>query len=287
MPRIGIILSGCAGKGPYEIGCMDAIIDYFKKESICCISSASLGGLIGQCFGTHREEQLVRYFKELDTGKYGRYILSFTTNKETVPKIKSLLAGDNDLCYEHYCCIWNLSRNKAEYIPFHTLSEEQLIPYMLGAMAVPMVSTGTIVNGDRILDGAFLDNIPVKPLLDKDLDYIFCIYFDNHRYFLENEEFDRKVIKLFDFPNQGRFDLIVYRLGSYDEMYQYGYGYASRVIRKIFADPDPEAVYRAIEEYENADQAEHTKRLTADVVLNNINVMTKRFFKSDLKRKKK
>ena len=34
MPKIGVVLSGCAGKGAYEIGCMLAIREYFGAENM-------------------------------------------------------------------------------------------------------------------------------------------------------------------------------------------------------------------------------------------------------------
>ena len=138
-------------------------------------------------------------------------------------------------------------------------------------------NSGIVIGGDRILDGAFVDNIPVQPLLDKDLDYIFCIYFDNNKYIFESPEFDSKIIKLYDFPNKGRFDLLFYEPGTYDSLYKYAYEYTEKVIDRIFGTEG--SVYEAIAEYNQSHEATYKPRLTADVVLNNINIMTNRYFK--------
>ena len=77
MPKIGVVLSGCASKGAYEIGCMQAIEDFFGRDSIQCVSSASIGCVIGHVLGMNRKEQLAHSFREMDNGRYGRYIFGF------------------------------------------------------------------------------------------------------------------------------------------------------------------------------------------------------------------
>ena len=69
MPRIGVVLSGCAGKGAYEIGCMLAIREYFGAENIKCISSASMGAVIGHPTSLGRIEEMEHAFREMDSGK--------------------------------------------------------------------------------------------------------------------------------------------------------------------------------------------------------------------------
>lgn len=286
MPKIGVVLSGCAGKGAYEVGCLHAIVEYFGKENIKCVSSASMGAFVGQCYGMDQYEELDQAFREMDSGKYGRYILGFSGNKDAKEVIRRLLSSGKPLFYEHYVSIWNVTRSTVEYIPFHTLKEEELLPYMQGALAVPVFSKGVVIGEERMFDGAFLDNIPISPLLEKDLDYIFCVYFDNHKYVFESEEFNRKVIKLFDFPNKDRLEALFYEPNSYERMRNYGYEYATQVIRKIFAGETREEILEAIALHDEFKDAVYKPRLTVDVVLDNLNVMTRQYFKSSLSRKK-
>ena len=279
MPKLGIVLSGCASKGAYEIGCLQAIEDYFGMESIRCVSSASIGGMIGHLFGMGRKQQLEKAFRDMDSGRYGRYILSFAANKEAMQDLQVMLEGENDVAFAHYVTMWNVSDSVVEYKSFHTLTPEQLPTYMRAAFSFPLFTRGVRIDGKRYLDGALLDNIPVHPLVDKDLDYIFCIYFDNTQYIFENEEFDRKVIKLHDFPNQERLEVLFCDPGSYDRMYSYAYDYTTGLLQKLFADPDPEAVRKAIAHHNANNEPTYKHRLTADVVLSGINSMTKRYGK--------
>ena len=277
MPKIGIVLSGCAGKGAYEIGCMLAIREYFGAENIKCISSASMGAVIGQPFALGRVEQMERAFREMDSGRFGRHIMAFSTNPEVLGVISEMIGdGEEPLC-EHYVCSWNFTGKTAEYIPFHTLRGEKLLQYMQSAISIPIFSKGVKIDGQRRLDGAFLDNIPVYPLTNKDLDVIFCIYFDNAEYLFESVEFDRKIIKLNDFPNNDRLEVLVYEAGSYDRMRDYGYQYTRRVLSEVFDGKEEEEYAAAVAAYGKSRAKQFKKRLTADVVLNGINTAVRNY----------
>lgn len=287
MPKIGIVLAGAASKGPYEIGCIRAIEEFFGTESIKYISSASVGSLITQAYGMGKIDQLRETWKGIDTKKHGRFFLSYSGNKELLQIISNMVSEGNPLPFKHYVSVWNYTKHEVQYIPFHNLPSEKLQKYLCGAIAIPFFSDGSVVDGECFLDGAFLDNIPVYPLLEKDLDYIFCVYFDNCKYFFENEEFDNKIIKLFDFPNEKMLELMSFKAESFDEMVEYGYNYTKRTIKEIFTTDNKEEIYKIISDREQNLEISYKPRLTADIVLNNINVMTRRYSKRLSNRKKK
>lgn len=278
MIRLGVVLSGCASKGAYEIGCLQAIEDYFGIESICCVSSSSIGALIGQLYGMGLKSELVQAFRDMDSGKYGRYILGFTNNKEAMAELGQIVSHPHVMHYEHDVTMWNVSDSKVEYLPFHELPPDRLSTYLRAAVSFPIFTRGVVIDGTRYLDGALLDNIPVYPLVDKDLDYIFCIYFDNSQYIFEDPEFDQKIIKLHDFPNQDRLEVLFCEPGSYERMYDYAYRYTTQLLNKLFA--DPERVREAIALHNATNEPAYKHRLTADVVLSGINVMSKKYGKA-------
>lgn len=280
MPNIGIVLSGAASKGAYEIGCVQAIKDYFGMESIKAMTTASSGALIAQAFGLGKIEELTNAWRCIDTAKEGKFFLSYSGNTHILQELKNFIQDKTKkLPYEHYVSIWNFTKSKVEYVPFHMLDGEILWDYLRGAIAIPFFSKGSKVDGDLLLDGAFLDNIPVYPLVDKDLDYIFCVYFDNCQYSFENREFDKKIIKLSDFPNSRMLGLMRFQPEEFDGMITYGYDYTMGMIKSIFEEDSDVDIYERIECRELALERAFKPRLTADIVLNNINVVMKKYSK--------
>lgn len=284
MPKIGVVLGGGASKGAYEIGVMQAIEEYFGMDSIQVVSASSIGALVAQAYGMGKTKAMSDLWKSMDTSNHGKFFLSYSGNQELLKAIDNILDDGKPLPYEHYVSAWNYTKHRVEYVPFHTLDSEKLKQYMHGAIAIPLFSRGEKIDGDRYLDGAFLDNIPAYPLLDKDLDFIFCVYFDNCNYVFENEEFDRKIIKLFDFPNKQRLELMKYSADAFDSMVEYGYSYTMRSIKEIFESSSQKDIYEAIDEFEKNRECTYKPRLTADIVLDNINVVTKRYAKRMSKR---
>lgn len=288
MANIGVVLAGGASKGAYELGVLRALEEYFGLDSIRCISASSIGAIIAQAYGMKKTEELTRIWKGLDSKGYGKFFLSYSGNKNILSTIDKVLECGVRLPFEHYVSVWNFTRSKVEYIPFHTLQGEKLQKYMHGAIAIPFFSGGEMVDRNRILDGAFLDNIPVYPLVEKDLDYIFCVYFDNCNYVFENDTFDKKIIKLFDFPNKKMLEMMCYKAEAFETMVQYGYDYTMRTVKELFESRvHKDEVYAAIDEMERNRQCTYKPRLTADIVLNNINVVTKRYAKRISQRKRK
>lgn len=277
--KIGIVLSGAASKGAYEYGFLKAASEFFGIDSIKCVSSASIGMLAGQTLGIGKPHEFERIWKSINPKKHGRLFLSYGGPGPIRDEICKVFTPDDTLCYEHYVAVWNFTKSKVEYIPFHDQPYDRLQQYIKGAIAIPILVKGEIIDGDRILDGAFVDNIPAYPLMDKDLDYILCVYFDNHKYFFENEAFDSKILKLYDFPNDKRLETLVFTPESFDEMAKYGYDYTLKTLKKVFATDDKAQIMAAIKENNEAQQAEYKPRLTVDTVLNKINVMTKKYAK--------
>ena len=279
MAKIGIILSGAASKGAYEYGFLKAIDHFFQKDEIKCVSSASIGMLASQTYGIGKPYEFERIWKMIDPKKHGRLFLSYGGKGPIRDEICKVFEKDHKPFFEHYVAIWNFTKSKVEYIPFHELTAEQMQQYIKGAIAIPILTSGEIINGDRILDGAFVDNIPAYPLMEKDLDYILCIYFDNHKYFFENEAFDSKILKFYDFPNDKRLETLVFTPETFDEMAQYGYDYTLKVLNEVLKNDNKEEILVAIKHNNDLQDAEYKPRLTVDVVLNKINVMTRKYAK--------
>ena len=269
MARIGIVLSGGMSRGAYEIGCVKAIEERFGRENICCVSASSVGVLCGYADVTDKMDELVEVWKQLDRLGQGNTFVGLTKSPELIARARAMATKEDEFSCPIYATIWNFTKRTAEYIPLNEMDFKKRVDYLQASIAVPVITKSVKIGGDICMDGAFIDNIPVYPLLDKDLDYIFCIYFEEKNYIFENSEFNSKVIKLNRFPSKGRLDLFVYDSEAVDDMIQYGYDYAKRIMDMVFATEDDKETKRRIAEL-SARMPQPQKRITTDFVLNNI-----------------
>ena len=68
--------------------------------------------------------------------------------------------------------------------------------YLRASVAVPVASKSVKIDGYRHYDGGCVDNNPIKPLLNKDLDVIIAICFDHLVSFTDDEEIKKKMINI-------------------------------------------------------------------------------------------
>ena len=72
---------------------------------------------------------------------------------------------------------------------------------------------------------------------------------------------------------------MVFTPETFDEMAQYGYDYTLKVLNEVFKSDNKDEILAAIKHHNELQDAEYKPRLTVDVVLNKINVMTRKYAK--------
>ena len=64
-----------------------------------------------------------------------------------------------------------------------------------------------------------------------------------------------------------------------DEMAEYGYDYTSRIIKSIFSSAEKDIIERNIRNMNEQAGAAKSRRFTSDIILTNLNKVTRRFAK--------
>lgn len=267
LPKIGIVLAGGMSKVAYEIGCLQAILERFDKEQIVAISSSSIGTLAGYACSVGKLSELTEKWKQLNINRRTESMLRLSKNQETLDLFLPLIDENDSFFCNLYSTVWNYTKSCVEYIPLSNLDYKKRVNFMLASVALPVINKAIRIDGDLYFDGAFLDNIPIFPFLETDLDYIFCIYFDGWNYQFENPAFDKKIIKLNHFPEKSALDFLVYDSSQVENMIAYGYHYAINTMTEIFAVPSQENIYEAIKNKNTNSQ----NRITTEILLTNLN----------------
>ncbi len=276
--RIGVVLAGAMNKGAYEIGCIRAIEEYFGRDTIKIISSSSIGGLIAYSFATDQLDKLQSKWSAINAEKVGRFFPRVLNHREAREIIYELSEKKTSVPTEIYVTVWNFFDRRLEYTCLNRCDAESLERYLLASMSIPMMNRGIVIREKHYFDGSLIDNIPAYPLAEKNLDYVFCIYFDQAPYVFLNETFDAKLIKLNSFPmGEEATTYFKFEPERVEEMVEYGHTYTKHKIESIF---DRELIEprRAL-----VSAKERVKRQRADVAMKNTNRLLGVFTKKSIK----
>ena len=283
--KIGVVLAGGANKGAYEIGVVRALAELFLPEDIRYISGSSIGCLSAYALATGKIEELANAWKDITPGHERRFFLKLSANQDALSKIRRFVCDEDSLSSELYFTLWNFSKRQIEYVRVNELPPAERNYYLQAALSFPMFSKGVRIRNSIYLDGAPLDNIPVYPLLEQDLDLVFCVYFENRNFWFESDAFNKKVICLNRFPCQSRLnDMLIYDPAKADSMMELGYRYTHLTVEQLFTSDSLAQIYRNLETARLCEQLAPERRIfTADSWLAAMNDLTKHMTKRKIK----
>ena len=180
--KVALVLEGGAMRGLYTAG----VLDVFMKNSIKI--DAILGVSAGALFGIN--------YKSKQIGRALRYNLKYAHDKRYMGMFSLITTGDvmnkefcfNKLVYEldpldfdtydaseveFYAVVTNVETGKAEYIEIKDAKND--MEYLRASGSMPFVSNLVEINGNKYLDGAIGDPIPLKKALDMGFEKIIVV----------------------------------------------------------------------------------------------------------------
>ena len=275
--NIGLVLSGGMAKGALQLSALYALNEFIPLEEIKYVTCASVGALNGYAYMTNKLERAKQMWSELcNNGKKMR-LAQFLRNDILQQDIVNLYDPNDSVSAEFYCSLLELSTKNIVYKDLSKVEKDKIPLYLKAAVALPVCNRAVQVDGSGYFDGATVDNVPVFPLLDQEIDYIICIYFDDICYKFESTVFDNKIIKI-TFPNETSLkQSFVFQKDSIDNMLEAGYEKAKGILKEYFSDgyDNLEQIYRNID-YINQNSKDSRLRLTGDVIITNFNKLTQR-----------
>lgn len=180
--KTALVLEGGAMRGLYTAG----VLDVFMKNDIKIdtIFGVSAGALFGINYKSKQIGRALRYnLKYAHDKRYmGMYSLLTTgdvMNKEfcfteLVNKLDPLdFETYNNSNVEFYAVVTNVETGEAEYIEINDAKKD--MEYLRASGSMPFVSNLVEINGNKYLDGAIADPIPLKKALDMNYGKIIVI----------------------------------------------------------------------------------------------------------------
>lgn len=275
--NIGLILSGGMAKGALQLGALYSLSEFIPLEEIKYISCASVGTLNGYAYMTNKLERAKQMWSELCSNGKKMGLTQFLRSDILQQDIINLYDPNDSVSSEFYCSLLDLGAKNIVYKDLSKVDKDKIPLYLKASVALPVCNRAVKVDGSGYYDGAVVDNVPVFPLLDREIDYIICIYFDDVCYKFENTDFDNKIIKI-TFPNETSLkQSFVFQQDSIDNMLEEGFERTKTILKKYFSDgyDNLEQIYRNID-FINKNNKEGRLRLTGDVITTNFNKITQK-----------
>ncbi len=280
--NIGLVLSGGMAKGAYQIGALRAIEKFVPKNEIKYMSCASVGVLNGYAYATDNLDCVEQMWKNICGDKSKTFITSVLKSNILQQDILELYDKSRQLSCAFYTSLLDINHRNLVYKDLREVASDTVPLYLKASVAMPIYNKSVLVDGTAYYDGAMIDNIPVFPILEHNLDYIICIYFDDTCYKFESAEFDKKVIKI-TFPVENMVkQSVVFKPDSIEDMLKVGYEKTEQLLKNVFANgyDDIEYILNYIEQGNK--NTNNSLRITGDVLVTNLNKITQRLTKKKI-----
>ncbi|MCL2391467.1 MAG: patatin-like phospholipase family protein [Oscillospiraceae bacterium] len=283
MPNIGLVLSGGFAKGAYQVGVLKALNEYLKPDQIAYISASSIGTLNAYCFVQNKLVELDHLWRNHNFENIRSFTHAYVRNTYVPDAIKNVTKEYLPFRSSLYTTLLNINTRTLNYVDLKDIDPGMIWGYLQASVSLPIVSKVVAISGTKYCDGAFVDNIPVKPLLIKPLDYAIVVHFDQSSYAFENDHFNSKLIKLNFMDNKVVKDSLAFDEQSISYMIKSGYEESLSMFDMYFKNgiDDVDYIYSKIRYIDNLRGKQHF-RLTGDVVVNNLNKVLKRLIKTKL-----
>ncbi len=178
--QVGIVFSGGMAKGAYEIGVMKA----FQKRTklhIAAISSASIGTLNAYAWLCGKISDAEQIWQNVCDETIGKTYRTLIKNKGIYDWIDIICEETDFFPTPLYTVCTSPNAFQPYYILLNQLEYEKRKEFLKASITMFPVMSPYIINYFSYYDGAIIDNTPLFPLMQYELDCIIVVQFDNYQ----------------------------------------------------------------------------------------------------------
>lgn len=283
MAKIGLVLSGGMVKGAYQIGVLETLLKYIPLDQFHMVSASSIGTINSYAFLSGQLDYAKEIWLTTKLKKNYTFVGSLLRKSFLQETIKNLSINNPLKCNHFYVPLLNCKDKVLEYTDFTDLDSELLEKYLNASIALPGFNHPVEINGVKYFDGAMIDNIPITPFKNSDMDYIICVYFDNTDYLFENEKLDQKIIRI-NFTNNASLRSSLYAQNEHIiQMIEEGRKKSELICKELFKNGFEDVEY-ILEKNKllKEDFSEKHIRISGDIIVNNMNKVVQKLIKKNI-----
>ena len=279
LQKIGLVLSGGLAKGAYQLGVLKAINELVDFDSIVAISASSVGALNAYAFINHKLETAEHLWRSLNCKGMKDFIRNILQSDFLEAQIKRFSAGQGAWNKDFYTTLLNTTNKNIDYINLNTVEPGLIQKFVRASVALPPFNKPMHILESEYLDGALVDNIPISPLTQADLDCIICVYFDDYNYNFECDAVNKKTIKINQQSNMFMKNVFLFRKEYIEAMIDDGYRYGLGVLNSFFTGGNLLPGYESIIADFNRKNMDLKWYVTCEVLTKRLNKATQKYLK--------
>lgn len=276
--RIGIVFSGGFAKGAYELGFCKAILEYINLENIKAVSGASIGAVNAYGFINNKLDYLFDVWGNLEFKSAKEFFVKSDKRNiiyEYIENMQSNIQNSNNTpCYINYIKVPNVSLC---YKNIHKEPNEAQREFLKASISVPGLYNPIFIKEDYYVDGAFLDNTPISPLQNEDLDVIFVLRFDHAGEEYEELKTNAAVIEIVYEDEKCLKDYFYFNSTLTNKLIERGYRKSKDILDIVFKYGEDIEYIKSIAKIYNQESRNHLIPKSGEEVVNKMNKLRKIF----------
>lgn len=276
--RIGIVFSGGFAKGAYEIGFCKAILEYIEMSNIKAVSGASIGAINAYGFINNRFEYLFDIWRNLEFKSAKEFLVKSDKRKIIYNYIENMQAEvteeNQTPCYINYIKVPNISLCYKNVNKEHNKIQND---FLKASISVPGLYNPILVKEDYYIDGAFLDNTPIAPLENEDLDLIFVLRFDHASEEYEELKTDAAIIEIVFEDDKKLKDYFYFNSSLTNRLIKQGYRKSKDILDIVFRYGEDIDYIKSIARIYNQESRKNIIPKSGEEIVNKMNKLRKIF----------
>ena len=276
--RIGLVFSGGFAKGAYEIGFCKAIMEYIKMDNIKAVSGASIGALNAYGFINNKFEYLCKVWKSLEFRSAKEFFVKSDKRKVIYDYITDMqldeIKKSEAACYINYIKVPNITLC---YKNVNNESSEIQNDFLKASISVPGLYNPILVKEDYYVDGAFLDNTPISPLANENLDLIFVLRFDHASEEYNDLNTNAAIIEIVFEDDKKLKDYFYFNSSLTNRLIEQGYKKSKDILEVVFKYGENIEYIKSIAKIYNQESRKNLIPKSGEELVNKMNKLRKIF----------
>lgn len=276
--RIGLVFSGGFAKGAYEIGFCKAIMEYTKMDNIKAVSGASIGVINAYGFINNKFEYLCKVWKSLEFRSAKEFFVKSDKRKVIYDYITDMqldeIKKSEAACYINYIKVPNITLC---YKNVNNESSEIQNDFLKASISVPGLYNPILVKEDYYVDGAFLDNTPISPLANENLDLIFVLRFDHASEEYNDLNTNAAIIEIVFEDDKKLKDYFYFNSSLTNRLIEQGYKKSKDILEVVFKYGENIEYIKSIAKIYNQESRKNLIPKSGEELVNKMNKLRKIF----------